>query len=100
MCKGVNSFYQLRKSILHFWCDFTEDCLNRPVFEYLCQDTFPGCLGDVTLVQISAGPEHYRCCIFGNYTNICYLKDDSLTNIKTPDFTFLGVKSGVCFVKH
>lgn len=56
MCKGVNSFYQLRKSILHFWCDFTEDCLNRPVFEYLCQDTFPGCLRDVTLVQISAGP--------------------------------------------
>lgn len=96
MCKGVNSFYQLRKSILHFWCDFTEDCLNRLVFEYLCQDTFPGCLGDVTLVQISAGPEHYRCCIFGNYTNICYLKDDSLTNIKNTRFYTQECKVG-CF---
>ena len=30
---------------------------------------------------------------------LCH-KDGSLNKTKTPDFTFLGVKSGVCFAKH
>ncbi len=31
---------------------------------------------------------------------ICLFRVSFSSKIKTPDFTFLGVKSGVCFVKH